>query len=172
MEDRERVRAVFSTQNGKYAYRETRPWVRPIFREDFCFQEDAGDLAQRLQQEFPQQCKVMVAADACHIENYFDGVDIQMQNRLFLHEVLMCIVRCNFERAKERVQEYVNHVFLDPTRYTRLTLEDSEKNVFNEEERNLVGYDNTLPAALTILKQSKYPLCKSLQFILPSTALT
>ena len=99
----------------------------------------------------------MTAADACRVENYFDAVDIQMQSHVFLYEVLMRIVFCNFEEARGRVQEYVNHVFLDPVRYERLTVEDLEKHVFTEKERGLVGYDNTLPAALAILKQYKFP---------------
>ena len=157
MEDREHVRAVFSTANGKYGYREARRWVRPIFREDFCFKDDVEDLSQRLQQEFPKQCKLMTAADARHVETYFDPVDVQMQSHVFLHEVLMRIVFCNFEEARGRVQEYVNRVFLDPIRYERLKVEDLEIHVFSKEEQDLVGYDNTLPAALAILKQYKFP---------------
>lgn len=99
----------------------------------------------------------MTAAEAFHVENYFDAVDIQMQTQVFLYEVLMRIVVYNFEEARERVQEYVNHVYLDPVRYERLTVDDSEFDCFTEAEKDLVGYDNTLPAALTILKHRKFP---------------
>ena len=157
MEDREPVRAIFSTANGKYAYRDARPGVRPIFREDFCFKSDVENMAQRLQQDFPKQCKLMTAVHARHVENYFDPVDIQMQSHAFLHEVIMHIVLCNFEEARRRVQEYVNRVFLDPVRYASLKIEDLEIHVFTTEEQELVGYDNTLPAAMAILKQYKFP---------------
>ena len=172
MEDREHVRAIFSTANGKYAYREARSWVRPIFREDCCFGDDVEELAERLQREFPKQCKLMTAANAHHVENYFDPVDIQMQTRIYLHEVLMRIVLCNFEEARGRVQEYVNRIFLDPVRYARLKVKDLEIHVFSEQEQNLVGYDNTLPAALTILKQHKFPQGMSLPDDLTLRSLT
>lgn len=157
MEDRELVRGMFSTSNGKYAFREMRHRVRPIFREDDCFRNDVEEMAQRTRQDFPQECKLMTAADACHVEKYFDAVDIQMQSHVFLYEVLMRVVIYNFEEARERVQEYADRVLLDPVRYERLTFDDSEDRVFSEEEQDLVGYDNTLPAALIILKQRKYP---------------
>ena len=157
MDDQEHFRAIFSTANGKHAYREARRCVRPIFREDCCFKDDVVNLSQSLQQEFSKQCKLMTAADAGHVETYFDPVDIQMQSHVFLQEVLMNIVFCNFEEAKGRVHEYVNKVLLDPGRFVRLKVEDLVIHVFSEEEQSLVGYDNTLPAALAILRQFKFP---------------
>ena len=100
---------------------------------------------------------MMTAANARHIEDYFDPVDIAMQGRGFLHEVLMHIVLCNFEDAMKRVKEYVDKVRQDPVRFERLKIEDLASQVFTEEEHTLVGYDNTLPAALVMLKQSKFP---------------
>ncbi len=162
MEDRERGQAVFSTENGKYAYREARRLVRPIFREDSCSNDDAKTMARTFQDDFPEQCKVMTAAAARHIEDYFDPVDIQMQGRVFLHEVLMYIVLCNFQAARRRVQEYVDTVKEDSARFGRLKIEDLESDVFTKDEVNLVGYDNTILAALVILKQSKFPQGASL----------
>ncbi len=109
MEDRERGQAVFSTANGKYVYRETRRSVRAIFREDSCSSDDARMMARMYRNDFSEQCKMMTAANARHIEDYFDPVDIAMQGRGFLHEVLMHIVLFNFEDALRRLTERVEN---------------------------------------------------------------
>lgn len=157
MNQRPLVRGIFSTANGKYAYRETRASVRPIFREDSCFEKDVEEMALALRQEFSQECKLMTASNASHVDHYFDDVDIQMHSHAFLFQVLIRIVIYNFEEARKRVQDYVDRVFWNPLRYERLGFDDSEDEVFFEDERSLVGYDNTLPAALTILKQRRFP---------------
>ena len=157
MESLERGQGVFSTALGKYAYREMRRMVRPIFREDSCSKDDAQAMAQTFQADFPEQCKLMTAVNARHLEDYFDPVDVEMQGRAFLHEVLMRIVLSNFESAMKRVQEYVDKVRQAPARFDDLKIEDLESHVFTEEEQSLVGFDNTLPAALIILKQFKFP---------------
>ena len=156
MEGRERGQALFSTANGNFAYREQRRLARPIFREDSCSKDDAIMMAQGLRNDFPEQCKVLTAAAAGRIEDYFDLVDIETQGHAFLHDVLMQVVHCNFQEGTRRVQEYVNKVRANFARFERLKMEDLQSDVFTKEEQDLVGYDATLPAALYMLKQHKF----------------
>lgn len=104
--------AIFSTHLGKYKPRNTKP-PSIILRSNP--DDDQDEMVARLQREFPEQCKLIVAP-ITNVAHYFDPYDMHQQGYRFLESVLGTIARHNWNRARnvqsfaeEWIQTNPNH---------------------------------------------------------------
>lgn len=153
MGDATQGRALFSTNQGQCARREANPNMRVVIRSSS--DDDCCGMAADLQDRFSELCTDMKQDQAENVEDYFDGYDIGLHSRNFLHRVLSRIVWTNFNREIQRVNEFVRcWLANNAVAFELLTNEHTIDHIFTKHDIQEWGL-GTAESALKILRQRK-----------------